>query len=88
MDILGFNVCTPAAVYLFISFILILYVVFSLTFVMGFSVWVWAFIHLLIILFWTFILNSVCAYGYTWVSWVMVILPILFVLFGIFTNAY
>jgi uncharacterized membrane protein len=55
---------------------------------MGFSVWVWALIHVLIILFWTFILNAVCAYGYSWVSWILVLFPLLVVLLGILTNAY
>lgn len=88
MNLLGINICTPAVIYLVISILLILYVVFSLTYVMGLSVWFWAIIHILIILFWTFILNSVCAYGYTWVSWILVLFPLLVVLFGILTNAY
>ena len=88
MDILGIKVCTPAVVYLVISLLLILYVLFSLTSVMGLSVWIWAVIHVLMILFWTFILNAVCAYGYKWVSWLLVLLPILMVLFGIFSGAY
>jgi hypothetical protein len=88
MKLLGIDVCTPAVVYLVISILLILYVLFSLTNVMGFSVWVWALIHVLIILFWTFILNAVCAYGYSWVSWILVLFPLLVVLLGILTNAY
>lgn len=83
MNVLGFKICTPAVVYLVISFLLILYVIFSLSSILGFSVWVWALIQLLIMLFWTFILNSVCVAGYKWVSWALVILPLVIVLFSI-----
>lgn len=88
MKLLGIDVCTPAVVYLFFSVLLILYVLISLTSIMGLSVWIWSIIHLLIILFWTFILNSVCFYGYEWVSWVLVLFPLFVVLFSILTGAY
>jgi hypothetical protein len=86
--ILGINVCTPAVVYMVLSFLLILYSLFTLNVVWGLSVWMWTLFHILVVLFWTFVLNAVCNYGYKWVSWVLVLLPIIVVIFGVMMNAY
>lgn len=86
MNLLGIQVCTPGVVYLVISILLILYVLFNLSYIMGITVWIWAIIHILIVLFWTFILNAVCAYGYTWISWLLVLFPLLVVIFSILIN--
>jgi hypothetical protein len=81
MIVLGTNICTPALVYIVINILLILYILISLTRIMGFDVWIWALINLLFILFWTFVLNAICAYGYTYVSWILVVFPIVVILF-------
>jgi hypothetical protein len=86
--LLGIDVCTPAVVYLVLSFLLIIYSLFTLKVVWGLTVWVWTIIHILIVLFWTFVLNAICNYGYKWVSWILVLLPIVVVLFGFLTNSY
>jgi hypothetical protein len=86
--LLGIEVCTPAIVYLVLSFLLIIYSLFTLRIVWGLSVWIWTIIHVLIVLFWTFVLNAICNYGYTMVSWILVLFPIVVVLFGYLTNSY
>lgn len=88
MKVLGMSICTPAVVYLVISILLILYVLFSLRSVMGLSIWIWTLVNVLVVFFWTFVLNAICAFGYKWVSWVLVLFPIVLILFSIMTNAY
>jgi len=88
MDVLGWKICTPAVLYLVISLFLVLYGLFTLRTVWGFGVWAWTLIHIGIILFWTFVLNAICAYGFKWVSWILVLLPIAVVMFGYLTKGY
>ncbi len=64
------RLCKPAIVYLVLSVIglVIGYRMFSI-------------IHILCILLWAFILQSLCSMGYPIVSWVLVLLPLV-IMFG------
>ena len=95
------NLCTPAFVYLLISvisFIVMAIQNFGNTnkYCLGeyecyvpntFVIFVF---QALYILFWTFILNSLCKAGYKEVSWILVLLPIilLFVILGLILVTY
>ena len=95
------NLCTPAFVYLLINvvaFIVIAIQNFGNTnkYCLGeyecyvpntFVIFVF---QALYILFWTFILNSLCKAGYKEVSWILVLLPIilLFVILGLILVTY
>lgn len=95
------NLCSPAFIYLFISviaFIILAIQNFGNTtkFCLGefecylpntFLVFVFNAIY---ILFWTFILNSLCKAGYREISWFLVLLPIvlLFIILGLIIVTY
>jgi hypothetical protein len=95
------NLCTPAFIYLFISvlaFIIIAIQNFGNTtrYCVGayecflpntFVMFVFKAVY---ILFWTFILNSLCKAGYKEISWFLVLLPIilLFVILGLVIVTY
>ena len=95
------NLCTPAFIYLFISvlaFIIIAIQNFGNTtrYCVGayecflpntFVMFVFKAVY---ILFWTFILNSLCKAGYKAISWFLVLLPIilLFVILGLVIVTY
>ena len=95
------NLCSPAFIYLFLSvliFIIIAIQNFGNTtkYCLGtfeceipntFLIFVFKAIY---ILFWTFILNSLCKAGYKEISWFLVILPLLllFVILGLIIITY
>ena len=90
------NLCTPASVYLAINVIIFIAIAvqnfgnttkycvgqYKCTVPNTFVMFVFKAVY---ILFWTFVLNSICKAGYKEVSWFLVLLPIilLFVLLGL-----
>ena len=68
--------CTPAALYLFLSAISILLIV--ITKFKPVSI----LIKILFVLAWTYILNLLCKKGFTMISWILVLLPYL-IMFGV-----
>ena len=63
------SLCLPSKVYLVLAVIAILVSLFS-----GVSL-LMNLIHLVYILFWTWILHLICKEGFKWLSWVLVITP-------------
>jgi hypothetical protein len=95
------NLCSPAFIYLFISVIIFIVIAvqnFGNTnrFCVGTydcyvpNTFIIFLFDALYILFWTFILNSICKAGYPEISWVLVILPIIlfFVILGLILLTY
>lgn len=95
------NLCTPAFVYLFISvlaFIVIAVQNFGNTtkYCIGQfecylpNTFIMFVFKALYILFWTFVLNSLCKAGYREISWFIVLLPILllFIILGLVIVTY
>ncbi len=89
------KLCTPAFLYLFISvlaFVVLAFQNFGNTdkFCLGYyscdfpNTFLVFFFNAIYILFWTFVLNSLCKAGYKEISWFLVLLPIilLFVIFA------
>jgi hypothetical protein len=63
------SACTPTTIYLFISIIsLIFSILFSFNLIS-------IIIKLIFIMFWTWLLNTLCNNGLTIVSWFLVVLP-------------
>ena len=92
MSIAGLKkLCTPALVYMFISFIAIFIMFFQNfgnrniyclgSYKCDANVSMIFIIKILYVLFWTFILNILCGSGYTSFSWFLVLFP--FILFFI-----
>ena len=95
------NLCTPAFIYLFISVLIFTVIAIqnfgnTTKYCLGyfecelpntFMVFVFKAIY---ILFWTFILNSLCKAGYKEISWFLVLLPLilLFVILGLIIITY
>jgi hypothetical protein len=95
------NLCTPAFIYLFISVLIFTVIAIqnfgnTTKYCLGyyecelpntFMVFVFKAIY---ILFWTFILNSLCKAGYREISWFLVLLPLilLFVILGLIIITY
>jgi hypothetical protein len=95
------NLCTPAFMYLFISVVIFIAIAiqnfgnttkycvgaFECELPNTFIIFVFKAIY---ILFWTFILNSLCKAGYREVSWFLVLLPLLllFVILGLIIMTY
>jgi hypothetical protein len=77
------KICMPALVYLILSVISLLMMIFN-----DFKV-VATLINIIFIVIWTWILNLICSAGYEWLSWVLVLLPfvIMLVLILLFYNA-
>jgi hypothetical protein len=79
------SLCTPALIYLILSAITILVI-----FIQQFSV-LTIFLKVSFVVVWTWVLNYLCAKGYSGISWIMVLLPYI-VMFGVlalvleFTN--
>ena len=63
------SLCTPALIYLILSSITILVI-----FIQNFSV-LTIVLKISFIVVWTWILNYICAKGYSSISWIMVLLP-------------
>ena len=68
-----FKLCTPALVYLVISVLVLVYLVFS-----GMSALTLIMKSALIVL-WTFLLNWLCSRGLGVLSWIIVLLPVIMV---------
>ena len=88
MNIVGLrNICTPALVYLAISFFSVFFLLLQYSYgntlidigLTPYTVAIIFTIKILYVLFWTWLLNLICRSGYGTVSWVLVLLP--FVLF-------
>jgi hypothetical protein len=65
------SVCTPTTIYLFIS---IASLIFNILF--SFNL-IYIIINLIFIMFWTWLLNTLCNNGLVIVSWFLVVLPFL-----------
>jgi hypothetical protein len=95
------NLCSPAFLYLFLSAIIFIVIAvqnfgnttkycvgqYQCNFPNTFVMFVFKAIY---ILFWTFILNSLCKAGYKEISWFLVLLPVLllFVILGLVIVTY
>ena len=77
------KICMPALVYLILSVISLLMMIFN-----DFKI-VATLINIIFIIIWTWILNLICSAGYEWLSWVFVLLPfvIMLILILLFYNA-
>ena len=88
MSIIGLrNLCTPAILYLAISLFTMLmmfynnimnidvYCLGDFSCKLNISIYTIFIIKLVVVLFWTWILNIICQNGYTYVSWFLVLLP-------------
>lgn len=76
------SLCLPSKVYLVLSFIGILLSLFVPS-LGGFSLSL-QLIHLVYIIFWTWVLNLICKAGYKVISWILVLAPFVLV-FLLFT---
>ena len=76
------SLCLPSKVYLVLGFIGVLVSIF-IPDLGGFSVFM-QLIHIVYIIFWTWILNLICKAGYKMISWILVLAPfiIVFLLFS------
>lgn len=100
MAVIGFlNLCDPALLYLVVSGIfLVLIITQNLLnpypdvycvgeyFCKSSNIYLLFIIKAIYILIWTWILNILCSYGLTWVSWLFVLVP--FILFFILILMY
>jgi hypothetical protein len=68
------NICLPSLIYLILGLISTIMMISH-----SFKVFM-ALINIVLIIFWTWILNLICKAGYTWVSWVLVLLPFVIIL--------
>jgi hypothetical protein len=68
------NICLPSLIYLILGLITVIMMVFQK--IRAFI----TLIQLIVIIFWTWILNLICSAGYKWVSWVLLLLPFILVL--------
>lgn len=95
------NLCTPAFIYLFISVIIFIVIAVqnfgnTTKYCVGTyecnipNTYIMFIFKAIYILFWTFILNSLCKAGYKEVSWFLVLLPIilLFIILGLIIVSY
>jgi hypothetical protein len=95
------NLCTPAFIYLFISVIIFIVIAVqnfgnTTKYCVGTyecnipNTYLMFIFKAIYILFWTFILNSLCKAGYKEVSWFLVLLPIilLFIILGLIIVSY
>jgi hypothetical protein len=82
------NLCRPAFIYLFISVIgFIVGLIVQQFVIAGNTNRFIVFAEAIFILFWTFILNSICKAGYPKISWILLILPILGQILGLILLA-
>jgi len=88
MSVVGLrDLCTPAILYLAISLFTMLmmfynnimnidvYCLGDFSCKLNISIYTIFIIKLVVVLFWTWILNIICQNGYTYVSWFLVLLP-------------
>ena len=74
------SLCLPSKVYLVLGLVAVLMSIISPA-VFGGASLLMHLVHLVYIVFWTWILNLICGAGYKWISWVLVLAP--FVVFFI-----
>lgn len=74
------SLCLPSKVYFVLSVIAI---IFSL--MMGGVIAIHHLVHIVYVVFWTWVLNLICRAGYKWISWVLVLVPLIvvFLLLGV-----
>ena len=72
------SLCMPSKVYFVLSFIGILLSLFMPSMFGDVSLFV-QFIHLVYVVFWTWVLNLICKAGFKWLSWVLVLAPFVLV---------
>jgi len=79
------KLCTPAFLYLVLSLIILLVMIFQfsgkLMTLIGLTLF-----HLVFILFWAWVLNLICQAGYKIVSWILVLIPIFIVFLSFFID--
>ena len=66
--------CLPSKIYLVLSLVAILLTVLAPAIFGGVSALIHI-IHLVYVLFWTWVLQLICKAGYRWISWVLVLAP-------------
>ena len=81
------SLCLPSKVYLVLSLVGVIVSIISPSMFIDTS-FVMQFIHLVYIVFWTWILHLICSAGYKWISWVLVLAPFvaMFILFAFVLN--
>ena len=91
------KMCTPATLYLVISFISLLFILIFMFFNLKMKSKddnynyknkniFFVILNSLYILLWTYILNFLCKKGYSSISWFLVLFPFLFVFINLFFN--
>lgn len=70
--------CLPSKIYFILGFVGILISLFTPSVFDGLSVFIHI-IHLVYVVFWTWVLNLICKAGYKWISWVLVLAPFILV---------
>jgi hypothetical protein len=68
------SLCLPSKVYFVLAVIGILLSIF-LPAVFGGASFLGQAIHIVYVVFWTWVLNLICKAGYKWLSWVLVLAP-------------
>lgn len=81
------SLCMPSKVYLVLSVFGILSYFLSNSVFGGITLFV-QLMHIVYVLFWTWVLDLICKAGYKWISWVLVLAPFLvvFLTLSIFLN--
>ena len=74
------SLCLPSKVYFVLAFVGILASVLAPTVFGGVSLFMHL-IHLVYVVFWTWVLDLICKAGYKWLSWVLVLAPFLAAIF-------
>ena len=67
------SICLPSKVYLVVTFIGVLLSIFFSPF-NRFSIF-FHLVHLIYIVFWTWVLNLICKAGYKLISWLLILVP-------------
>jgi hypothetical protein len=82
------SLCLPSKVYFVFAFIAILMSIVAPSTFGGVSM-LMHLVHIVYVIFWTWVLNLICGAGYKWISWVLVLAPFLlfFFLFVLTLNA-
>ena len=68
------NLCYPAMLYLILNIIFVVLKGFSTEFQIGAFV-----LNLILLVVWVYLLNFLCAKGYTTISWIIVLIPYIFI---------
>lgn len=80
--------CLPSKVYFVLAMIGIIVSLVTPSVFKGVDLFV-QFLHLIYVVFWTWVLHLICKAGYNWISWVLVIMPfvVFFLLFAFVFGA-